>query len=382
MSCIRKWKTTHLEDELRQAVCSVVLNEVALAEGYNNIGAILHAITKLPYCLDGEVEARRHGYDSFQQFVTSGVLEERANTDEDAGGLLQIDYRDGRPIFFRAMGSELNEGHHERRGHWAGRSLSVGAAPRSRLDMRPLTANFGVQRSPAARAHASRREAYHHRGHSRSQSIDVAYRLLVDVESNPRSEDDIYNEMGFEGSGTLDWSSVPDWDEPEFEEYVLQQHSELPPREDLAEPGGGHLHQQPIHEFQWEDYNEDDWEPDSIAPEVNAHVDPSPPAGGSDEWHVAIDPERYPNLPPHVDMGTPPVHELAEVEKQVRAEYPHVSDILQDGQTDYDTNQLKNFIDFHLPMLRAFDLANNYHVVWCNTYVRDHPRWADKFNNA
>lgn len=46
--------------------------------------------------LDGEVEARRHGYASFEEFITSDVMH----------GYLSIDYLERRPVFFRALPNE------------------------------------------------------------------------------------------------------------------------------------------------------------------------------------------------------------------------------------------------------------------------------------
>lgn len=45
MSRIHEWKTTHTDDELRRAVYSVVFNVLVVAEGYNNVGDILHELT-------------------------------------------------------------------------------------------------------------------------------------------------------------------------------------------------------------------------------------------------------------------------------------------------------------------------------------------------
>ncbi|KAH7731666.1 hypothetical protein AAVH_00564 [Aphelenchoides avenae] len=141
---ISRWKTTKSVDDLRRVVYSVVFDVLGQAEGYYSIGAILREITTRPFLIDGHLEARRHGYDSFDHFITSGIMEDPTYADGHAGGLLKIDYRDGRPVFIRALPYERNQDLYHNmvqsrmrkerraRGLDGGRSLNVDAGPHSR----------------------------------------------------------------------------------------------------------------------------------------------------------------------------------------------------------------------------------------------------------
>lgn len=74
--------------------------------------ADLFYFRSVPSPVDGEAEARRLGWPSFEAFITSGIMEEPYQFNGVAGGLLQIERRDGRAVFFRALPQPGNRRHY------------------------------------------------------------------------------------------------------------------------------------------------------------------------------------------------------------------------------------------------------------------------------
>ncbi|KAH7712147.1 hypothetical protein AAVH_20521 [Aphelenchoides avenae] len=141
-----------------------------------------------------------------------------------------------------------------------------------------------------------------------------------------------------------------------------------------------------------------------------APQDPHPTRGGEQQenWRVVLEPEKYPNvyLPSDdTDLPDPPIPEispnraevwiylrhrlivsawrarpstlqLAQLHADVLVEDPlRISSFLRHTYDD----DLKSFIDLHLPMLRVFKLGPEYHVLWNSEYEREHPNWAEEF---
>lgn len=57
--------------------------------------------------LDGELEARRYGYANFEAFITS----------EHMQGLVDVEYRDGQPVYFRVIPKEGDRTHFDTLTH-------------------------------------------------------------------------------------------------------------------------------------------------------------------------------------------------------------------------------------------------------------------------
>ncbi|KAH7696362.1 hypothetical protein AAVH_36568 [Aphelenchoides avenae] len=325
---------------MRRVVYNVVFDVLGQAEGYYNIGDILRDISERPFFLDGNAEARRHGYESFDDFITSNIMEDPTYADGHAGGLLKIDYRDGRPVFFRALPFVNNQDHYnnmvqsrrrkERRARSldGGRSLSVGAGPHSRVDIRPSSVN--------------------------------RYRQSSAVVSRSGSEDDGDDETGFE-------NYVP-----------LQRPDDGQLRQDEASeaPLGG----------------SDEW-----------HAAPAPRIFPNLPDRIDMGPPPVPEIPPSMADADhwkwlhhwlivaawrvkPTALALSEIEEQIREEYPPiVVDLRGRFSNANGIDRLKDFIDKHLPMLRVFSSPLNpklYHVLWNRKYAEDNPSWAEKYNSA